>query len=49
MWLAFDDQVFMRAGINPAPTPPGYGNSLYCKPNLVGAGFMPARSAHLSE
>ena len=38
----------MRAGINPAPTPPGYGNGLYCNLNLDGAGFTPAHRIRLS-
>jgi hypothetical protein len=40
--------VFIRAGLNPAPTTPGHGNCLYDGKILVGAGFMPARNARLS-
>ncbi len=39
----------MRAGIIPAPTLQVYGNGLYYKPDIVGAGFTPARDISLSE
>jgi len=49
MGFAHSVQVSMRAGINPAPTLQVYGNGLYYKPDLVGAGFTPARDIGLSE